>query len=163
MNRKYLEKWLKDAYAMEKSGEVEMEKQIRDFGDFPEIQARIEGHLEETRRHSTEIGHCLGILGFRLPLVRDAVTRALAGIAAIAMPAGEDKVLKNLLANAALERFEISAYRSLIVAAEDCGEEVIGATCRNILREEEEAERVYEQLIPMVADDFISTKDTVIR
>jgi ferritin-like metal-binding protein YciE len=159
MNRKYLEKWLKDAYAMERSGASEMEKQLRDFDEYPEIRERIERHLEETKEHAAEIAQCLSILGYKVPAIRDAVIKALAGIAVVTNPMGEDRVLKNLLMNAALERLEIAAYSSLIVAAEECGESVIFSACNRILKQEQETERWYEDLIPVVAGSFITTRE----
>ncbi len=55
--------WLNDAHGME-TGLVEvLEHQVKDAADFPQVQARLQLHLEETRRHAEIVKGCIERLG----------------------------------------------------------------------------------------------------
>ena len=55
--------WLNDAYAMELSIVQVLQNHARDAKNHPEMQARIEQHLDETRRHADLVKGCIDRLG----------------------------------------------------------------------------------------------------
>jgi hypothetical protein len=51
-DRHLLIAWLNDAHGMENALVQVLEHQVKDAKDYPQIQARIQQHLEQTRRHA---------------------------------------------------------------------------------------------------------------
>ena len=58
--RDTLSTWLKDAYAMEQGIVEILEKQIGQFDDMPEAQAKIRQHLELTRDQAERVRDLCG-------------------------------------------------------------------------------------------------------
>src|SRR5262245_21773093 len=122
MNRKFLQKWLKDAYAMEKSEIVMLEKQAGRLKGYPFVQAKINEHLEQTRWQTEQIEECLRKVGTNPSIVKSALGKAVGNISALTRVMAEDEVLKDIIADSAFENMEITSYLSIMEAAEECGE-----------------------------------------
>ncbi len=134
---KYLEDWLRDAHAMEKQAEKMLEAQASRLEHYPQLKARIEQHLTETRGQAEKIEQCLSLLGTDLSAMKDLGGKLAAfGQAMGGMMAG-DEVVKGGLASYAFEHFEIASYKALIQAAEKASKPEIARICEGILREEE--------------------------
>lgn len=69
----------------------------------------------------------------------------------------EDKMIKNSLADYATEHFEIASYRALIAAADAVGEEETARVCEEILKEEEMAKWVNNE-IPRLVKAYITSQ-----
>jgi ferritin-like metal-binding protein YciE len=61
-----------------------------------------------------------------------------------------DKIVKNAMANYAIEHFEIAAYRINAAAARDLGYEDIAMVCESIITEEQDMAGWLEVQLPMV-------------
>ncbi len=156
MHRKYLEQWLRDAYAMEKAAIEILEKQVKSHKEFPECQTKLQEHLEQTKWQAEQVAQCLRKLGTKSSALKEAVGKFMGNMAVMTNAPAEDHVIKDLIADASFEHMEIASYRSLIAAADDCGEQEIKATCQQILHQEEAAAQWIEEHIPQITQQFLS-------
>jgi ferritin-like metal-binding protein YciE len=148
---KQLIAWLNDAYAMEHSLAKVLENHAKDAEDHPEVRAKDEQHLEETRRHAEQVAQCLSYLGEKPSAVKGMMGTVMGKVQGVATGMFGDEIMKNFLSDYAMEHFEIACYRSLIAAAEEAGRPEIAKICEQILREEEAMAEWLSQRIPDVA------------
>lgn len=65
MNRiEHYHDWLRDAHAMEKQAESMLESMVSRIDNYPELRARIEQHLSETKN---QIVHALQVMRGSVP------------------------------------------------------------------------------------------------
>jgi ferritin-like metal-binding protein YciE len=147
--------WLNSAYAMEESMTQVLKNHANDAEDFPEVRARDELHLEETRRHARRIEECLQLLGQKPSTAKSMIGNVSGKIQGASTGMYRDEIVKNFLADYAAEHFEIACYRSLIAAAEETGNREIANICREILSEEEAMAEWLESKIPEITRTFI--------
>lgn len=137
--------WLEDAYAMEQEAETMMKAMAGRIEHYPELKARIEQHVQETRWQAEQLAACITGLGASLPDMKGAVAKAMAGMHAMGNAMMSDEVAKGVGISYAFEHMEIASYRALLVAAEREGQQTVVDTCQAILRQEEAmAEWLYE-------------------
>lgn len=74
------------------------------------------------------------------------------GMVAVTPP---DAIVKNSLANYAVENFEIACYTSLIAAAEAQGNTEVKRVCSEILEEEREMAKWLEHHLPRITQEYI--------
>ena len=147
--------WLNSAYAMEESLTKVLQNHAKDAEDFPEIQAKDEEHLEETRRHMERVKYCLELLGEK-PSTAKAVMGNLTGmVQSVSTGMYEDELVKNFLQDYAAEHFEIACYTSLIAAAHECGRPDIAEICREVLQDEQAMADWLQMKIPEVTQLFL--------
>lgn len=142
--------WLNTAYAMEKSLERVLVNHARDAKELPEIHARLEQHLAETREHARRVEECLEILGTKVSMAKIAMGSVVGLVEGASTEIFRDELVKNVLSDYASEHFEIACYHSLVVAAEELGQDGIAELCRANLREEEAMASWLEEAIPSV-------------
>lgn len=147
--------WLNSAYSMEQALEHVLQNHARDAEDFPDIQARDEQHLEETRRHAERVKYCLSLLGEKPSGAKSLIGNLTGMVQAPSTGMYKDELVKNFLSDYAAEHFEIACYRSLIAAAHACGRPEIAEVCREILQDEEEMARWLEERIPQVTTTYL--------
>ena len=128
---------LKNAHAMERQAEETMERQVERMDDFPELQARLRTHLEETRQQIDRLERILEQQGSSASAIKDMATSFMGNMAALGHAMASDEVLKNTFANSALENYEIAAYKSLIAMSERAGLD-IREPLEQSLREEQD-------------------------
>ncbi len=141
--------WLSDAHAMELALIPILENHARDVKDHPEMRARIERHVEETRRHADIVKQCAQRLGKDVSSAKNLMGKVFGAVQGPATGAFSDEVVKNCIMDFATENFEIGCYRALITASEDTGNQDIASACRSILLEEEEMARWLAQQLPV--------------
>jgi ferritin-like metal-binding protein YciE len=156
MNRDHLTRWLKDAYGMEQAAIGSLTRQADNLDDYPEVRQRLLQHLEDTRWQAEELKRCLGKLDVKPSALKNLTGKAAAVMDNLAVAFTRDDVVKNGLAGAAFEHFEIAAYRSLIAAARACAEPEIAEACERILRQEEEMADWAEAKIGPLTIEFLS-------
>jgi ferritin-like metal-binding protein YciE len=141
---------VRNAHALEKEAIQILSRQLDRLQNYPEMEALIRRHLEESKLHEQRIDEVLDGLGTDRSALKDLATQFMGNMAALAhVPAG-DEILKNTFANHAFENFEIAAYKSLIVMAEAAGENRFVPLLQQNLREDENAARlIYEQVEPI--------------
>lgn len=163
MEKKFLEKWLKDAYAMEQNAIEMLGKQEEKLNNYPQGRARIREHLEETRWQAQQLEDCLHKIGANPSGFKDMVGKVTGNLSAMSISMAEDETLKNLIAGNAFENFEVACYTSLIAAAEECGLEEIKEVCEKILEQEEAMAQWFKDEIGPATRQFLSEKSGAVR
>ncbi len=148
--------WLDNAYAMETGLVHTLQGHAKDAQDFPQLQARIQQHVEETRRHADLVRACVVRLGGSTSGLKSGMATAAGKARGVAMRPAQDKVVKNALADSAAEQMEISSYQALIAAAQDLGDQETVAMCQQILQDEEGMARFLDQNLPAVVSQTMS-------
>jgi ferritin-like metal-binding protein YciE len=142
--------WLNSAHSMEVNLAKVLENHANDAKDHPEIQQRIEQHLEETRSHAKRVEDCLQLLGEKTSTTKSIIGNITGMVQGASTGMFRDEIVKNFLSDYAAENFEIACYRSLVAAAEDLGRPEIAVICEEILMEEEAMSQWIEDQIPSV-------------
>src|SRR5437588_8366124 len=94
---------LRNAHAMERQAQELMERQSERTNDFPEVKARLQRHLDETRQQLRRLESCLEQCGERESAIKDAALSTMGNLAAMAHTMAGDEILKNTFANNAFE------------------------------------------------------------
>jgi ferritin-like metal-binding protein YciE len=149
--------WLRDAHAIERDLQGVLSRQIEDARGLPDIRERLERHLEETREHARRVADCLASLDASPSMAKSLAGTVMGAISGLSTAVFADKLLKNALADYAMEHLEIGCYSSLIAAAEAAGQTDIAHTCSEILREETEMAQWLEDQIPELTRAFLQT------
>lgn len=144
--------WLNDAHSMENALVRILEHQIKDAKNYPQVQSKLEQHLEQTRRHAEMVKGCLESLGGKTSAVKTGMASLLGQLQAISTGPAKDEMIKNALADYAAENFEIASYTSLIDAANVLGEQKIAQVCQQILPEEQEMAQWLQQNIASLTE-----------
>lgn len=140
--REQLIQWLGDAHAMEVGIVSTLEKHIADAKGQPKVRAALNKHLQETKRHATEMKKALTAMGGSHPVLKEGVSKLVNLAAGLVTTAAQDTVIKNAIADFATEHFEIACYSFLIESATALGESAIARTCKAILKEEQAMARL---------------------
>ncbi len=128
---------LRNQHAVENQAIELLERQVGRVDDFPEMKARIQRHIEESRTHATRLDRVMERHGISASGFKDTVMSFMGNMAAIAHTPAPDEVVKNTLANYAFEHYEMAAYKSLIALAERIGDHEGVRDLTESLREEE--------------------------
>jgi ferritin-like metal-binding protein YciE len=128
---------LRNAYALEGQALELTERQAERLENYPQLRARVQQHVEETRRQQQMVEQCLNQLGTSPSSLKEMAMSLMGNLQAMAHSMAGDEVLKNTFGSYAFEHFEIASYKALIVMAETAGEPQIARTCEQILRQEE--------------------------
>ncbi|HSL46648.1 MAG TPA: ferritin-like domain-containing protein [Anaerolineales bacterium] len=148
--RDTLATWLKDAYAMEQGIVEILERQIEQMDDMPDAKEKIYQHLELTKTQADRVRACVERLGEDVSHVKSGLSNFLGAVQGMSTWMANDKIVKNALANYAIEHFEIASYMANAVAARDLGYEDIAAVCETIMEEEQDMADWLEMQLPMV-------------
>lgn len=128
---------LRNAHAMESQAHELMERQIERTGGYPEVQKRLQQHLEETKQQMTRLEDCLRQCGESESTFKDTATSLMANMQAMMHTFAGDEILKNTFANNAFEHFEIAAYKSMLALCKQAGVD-LSMPLQQSLREEED-------------------------
>lgn len=147
--------WLKDAHAMEQNLVQVLENHAKDAKDHPQMQSKIQQHLEQTRRHAELVEGCLKRLGSSPSTMKSGMANIMGAFQGASTGVAKDELVKNALADYASEHFEIASYKSLITGAQAVGDMETARVCEQILRDEEDMAHWLEQQIPVATKDFL--------
>lgn len=142
--------WLNSAYSMEQSLAKVLENHAKDASEHPDIQSRIQEHMDETKHHAERVRECLRQLGTEPSTLKSAVGNIVGMVQGASTGMFRDELVKNMLSDYASEHFEIACYRSLISAAEEAGRPDIAEICSEILEDEAAMAEWIEEQIPEV-------------
>lgn len=154
--KEWILSWLNDAYAMENNLIQVLENHAKDAKDHPQVQQRIQQHLETTRRHADLVKGRIQALGGDVSSIKSGMGSLSGMLQGISTGMAKDELVKNALSDYAAENFEIASYTSLIAAAQAAGDMETVRVCQEILRDEQEMARWLEQQIPNVTTMFLS-------
>jgi ferritin-like metal-binding protein YciE len=152
--------WLNDAHGMENALIKVLEHQVKDAQDFPHVQAKLEQHLEQTRRHAELVKGCIEALGSKTSTIKAGMATLFGQFQAVSTGPAKDEMVKNALADYAAENFEIASYTALIRAAEDLNEQKTVAVCQQIRQEEEEMASWIQQNLPTLVQQTLKAVTT---
>ena len=147
--------WLRDAHAMEVGTLDDLERLARRVEHYPQLKARLEQHVEETRGQERRLRELLESMNEGTSAVKQTVTKIAGNLQALISTVFSDEVLKNAIATYAFEHFEIGNYRALIATAEQAGETRAVAVLQENLREEEAMARWLEEQLPEITRQYL--------
>lgn len=146
--------WLNDAHALEESLIVMLEKQIGEENDG-EMKAKLEEHLEETRRHAKLVHSCLVRYGEEPSGGKDFLGTISSAIAGLGVSMFHDKMVKNVHSSYAAEHTEIATYTVLRAAASEFGDTETMTICDEILQDENDMAQWLLQQMPTVTQEHL--------
>lgn len=132
-----LDQWLRDAHAMEEQAEQMLSGLASRIENYPELKARVEQHLEETRTQAQRVRSCIERRGASTSTLKDAAGKIMATMQAASGVFAGDEIVKGTLAGYTFEHMEIMSYRLLAQAAEAAGDEETARVCTEIMAEEQ--------------------------
>ena len=147
--------WLNDAHALEVNLAQVLENHAKDAKDHPAMQAKIEQHLEQTRRHAELVKSCIERLGGSTSTIKSAMGKIGGMVQGISTGPAPDELVKNALADYASEHFEIASYTSLLAGAQALGDQETARICQQILQDEIEMASFLQQNIPMITQEYL--------
>jgi ferritin-like metal-binding protein YciE len=147
---------LVNAHAVEKQALSIMTPQVSRIEHYPEVAERLRLHIEETNGQIARLDEILAGFETSGSALKDLGLSMSGGMAAIAHSVAGDEIIKNSFANYAFEHFEIAAYKSLLVMAEDGG--FAGATplLKQSLGEEQSMAQWIDETLPTVTRRYAS-------
>jgi ferritin-like metal-binding protein YciE len=148
--------WMRDAHAMEKQAERILEAETRRIEHYPELKARLERHLEETRRQAQRLETRIDQLNGGTSVVKDTMGTLMGLVQGMSGLFAGDEVMKGSLASYTLEQMEIASYKMLIATAEAAGDTETQRVCEENLREEEAMAAWLDEHLSAVTHQFLS-------
>ncbi|URQ60474.1 DUF892 family protein [Pantoea alhagi] len=130
--------WLRDAHAMEKQAEEMLEKMSSRLEHYPDLKARLQQHIEETRQQQQMLQQVIDRQDTSSSTMKDMMGKVAAMGQAVGGMFASDEVVKGAISGYVFEQFEIACYTSLIAAAELAGDSE-GARVFEQIREQEKA------------------------
>lgn len=130
--------WLRDAHAMEKQAEEMLEKMSARLEHYPDLKARLQQHIEETRQQQQMLQQVIDRQDTSSSTMKDMMGKVAAMGQAVGGMFASDEVVKGAISGYVFEQFEIACYTSLIAAAELAGDHE-GARVFEQIREQEKA------------------------
>lgn len=140
--------WLNDAHGMENALIQVLENHVKDAKDYPEVQAKLQQHLDQTRRHAQMVKDCVEGLGASTSVVKTGMATLFGQVQAVSTGPARDELVKNALLDYAAENFEIASYSALMSAAQELGDQKIVQVCQQILQEERDMANWIQQNLP---------------
>jgi ferritin-like metal-binding protein YciE len=159
--REQLIAWMNDARAMEFSVLEVLRRHLKRAEGHSNRILHLQEHIEETQEHAEEMERCIQLLGGTVSMTKAFLGDLFGRAQGISSATASDEWVKNALIEYATEHFEMGCYRSLIVAAEEMGEEEIAAVCRRILSDEEKMARWAEEQILLNTRNYLRTQPLV--
>jgi ferritin-like metal-binding protein YciE len=127
---------LVNAHALEAQAVQMLERQVERLENYPEMEARMRHHIEESREQQGRLERILESLGTSHSSMKDMGLGLMGNLAALAHAPARDEVIKNTFANFAFEHYEIATYRSLVAMAKAAGDDGNVPLLRLCLEEE---------------------------
>lgn len=143
--------YLQDAAAMEHEIADMLQKQVGETKQWPEIQQRIQEHLNATHTHHQRMVDRLKAYNQGTSGVKSAIASLMGSTAPAMAGMGSDTLAKAARNDYAVEHFEIAAYELLITTAAAYGDEQTVQACELNLRDEENMAHWLERSLPRTA------------
>jgi ferritin-like metal-binding protein YciE len=150
--------WLRDAHAMEEQAEKMLSATAARLENYPELKARVNQHLEETRVQARLVRGCIERRGGSTSATKDVMGKMVAMAQGLSGMFVSDEVVKASLASYAFEHMEIASYKALIAAAEVAHDSETQRVCEQILPQEEAmaqwlADHLHDTVVKFLARD----------
>ena len=150
---------LRDAHAMEKQAESMLESMAGRIDNYPDLRARIEQHVNETKRQITVLEEILDRNEISRSVIKDSMSKMAALGQSIGGMFPSDEIVKGSISGYVFEQFEIACYTSLLAAAEKAGDTASIPAIEAILAEEREMADWLIKHIPQTTEQFLLRSD----
>jgi ferritin-like metal-binding protein YciE len=150
---------LRNAHSMEVQARELMERQSERLADYPEVQARVRSHLEETNKQLQRLEECLEWLGEGTSSMKDTAQSVIGNVVAMSHALAGDEILKNTFANNAFENYEIAAYKSLLAMCKQAGAGNAQSLLQLSLTEEERMAEWLKQNVEKVTLEYLRKEE----
>lgn len=151
---------LKNTHAIELQALQIMERQVERLQHYPEMEAALRRHIEETHGQRDRLEEALGSLGDSPSTVKEGFLGFVGNIMALGHVPAQDEILKNTFANHAFENFEIAAYTSLLTIADAAGQDGHRSAFERSLKEEQDMARTVAELIQPTTQRYLELSAT---
>ena len=141
---------LVNAHAVEKQALSIMTPQVSRIENYPEVADRLRLHIEETNAQIARLDEILSGFDTSSSAIKDLGLSMSGSMAAITHSVAGDEIIKNSFANYAFEHFEIAAYKSLLVMADDGGFAAATPLLKQSLGEEQAMAQWIDEALPLV-------------
>jgi ferritin-like metal-binding protein YciE len=141
---------LVNAHAVEKQALSIMTPQLERIENYPEVAERLRLHIEETNGQIARLDEILSAFDTSGSALKDLGLSMTGSMAALTHSVAGDEIVKNSFANYAFEHFEIAAYKSLLVLAEDGGFGHAAPLLQQSLGEEQAMAQWIDESLPLV-------------
>lgn len=139
---------LVNAHAVEKQALSIMTPQVARIEHYPAVADRLRLHIEETNGQIARLDEILAGFDTSSSTLKDIGLSMSGSMAAITHSVAGDEIVKNSFANYAFEHFEIAAYKSLLVLAEDGGFATAAPLLKQSLGEEQAMAQWIDDALP---------------
>ena len=161
MNRiEHYHDWLRDAHAMETQAESMLESMASRIDNYPELRARIEQHLSETKNQIVQLETILDRNDISRSVIKDSMSKMAALGQSIGGIFPSDEIVKGSISGYVFEQFEIACYTSLLAAAKNAGDTASIPIIEAILNEEKQMADWLIQHIPQTTEKFLIRSET---
>lgn len=140
--------YIHDAYAMENQIVEVLQKQVDRAKDVPQIQAKIQQHLDQTKQHRARMEQCLQTYGEQPSAMKGAMSSLMGNMAGMMSGARADTLAKDARDDYVTEHLEIVAYIMLMTTANAYGDQQTMQAAAANLRDEVEMQRWLAQHAP---------------
>ena len=151
--------WLRDAHAMEKQAESMLESMASRIDNYPDVRARIEQHISETKHQITLLEEILDRNDISRSVLKDSMSKMMAFGQSVGGMAASDEIVKGSISGYVFEQFEIACYTSLLAAAKKAGDVASVPAIESILAEEQRMADWLIQHIPDTTEQFLLRSD----
>jgi len=151
--------WLRDAHAMEKQAESMLESMASRIDNYPDVRARIEQHITETKHQITLLEEILDRNDISRSMLKDSMSKMMAFGQSMGGMAASDEIVKGSISGYVFEQFEIACYTSLLAAAKKAGDMASVPAIESILAEEQRMADWLIQHIPDTTEQFLLRSD----
>ena len=100
--------WLRDAHAMEKQAESMLESMASRIDNYPDVRARIEQHISETKHQITLLEEILDRNDISRSVIKDSMSKMMAFGQSMGGMMTSDEIVKGSNSCYVFELFEIA-------------------------------------------------------
>ncbi len=148
--------WLRDAYALERSLEVTLEKMSKNGEHTIPCRTAAALHLTETRQHAETVESLLRTLGADPSSFKTGMGIMTEAIQGFGTALSHNEPVKDLLTAYSMEHFEIASYEALAAAAELSGFPHVSNACKQIVLDEEKMAENIRKELPRVVGEYLN-------
>ena len=146
---------LQNTHALELQALQIMERQVERLQNYPEMEAALRKHIEETHGQRDRLEEALHGLTEKPSAVKEGFLGFVGNMMALGHTPAQDEILKNAYANQAFENFEIAAYRSLLTIGEAAGQAAHTTAFQTSLAEEQRMADTVAKLVQPTTAKYI--------
>ncbi|WP_242873651.1 ferritin-like domain-containing protein [Pseudacidovorax intermedius] len=151
----HLMDWLRDAHAMEEQAETMLQTASDRLENYPELKAKLQAHLQETREQARLLRECIQRRGGDTSGVKDMAGKMSAMMQGLGARMADDEVMKVAMSCYAFEHFEVATYRILVAAADMAQDTQTRQVCDDILRQEEATAAWLGERLGVLTQEFL--------